>query len=566
MEVMRRGFAGLALLLYGAALGLWSASRTVPFTPPPLRALWAGSPAEAAAALAAMALGSVALFVPVGLLAVFVARGRDGRVGFARGVLAEGVSLAVTAAVLLLWPGRSWRVEDAVTLLPAWAGCTLGVWVGAARAGGPRARRSLVWKLPGVAALGIAGAGALAYLCVEPRPLVPSADPITSAEKRRIYYRVVAADPRTIREGRTKTLRFTGRDLDALASWAQAITGTRVRAALGLGPGTVKVSSSLPFGGRFLNAVLELRPAVDDGRLSMTLEAMRVGRLRVPRAVLTAVSPALAAAIDHDERLRPFIAATRVLDVQPSAVSVTYGRVDAPPGYVAGMLAQGLAGEIDPESVRAHVRHLIRDSRLIPPGDRAVAEALRSALAFAQSRSSESSAVLENKASLLALGILLGHWRLQTLVGRVAEPEDWRAVGPALRNPRMRGRNDWTRHFFVSAGLTVLSQESVSDAAGLFKEELDADGGSGFSFADLLADRAGTCFALAATRDEAAARAMQQRVAEGVRIEELFPPAADLPEGITDTELERKYGGVGGAGYRRLTDLIESRLPWCDRS
>jgi hypothetical protein len=173
--------------------------------------------------------------------------------------------------------------------------------------------------------------------------------------------------------------------------------------------------------------------------------------------------------------------------------------------------------------------------------------------------------VLENKAGLLALGVLLGHWRLQTLIGRVVEPQEWRAMGPALRSPRMRGRKDWTRHFFVSAGLTVLSAESVSDAAGLFKEELDADGGSGFSFADLLADRSGTCFALAATRDEAAARAMQQRLAAGVRVEDLLPAGDDLPEGLTDAELDRDYGGVGGAAYRGLTDRIESRLPWCDR-
>jgi hypothetical protein len=105
----------------------------------------------------------------------------------------------------------------------------------------------------------------------------------------------------------------------------------------------------------------------------------------------------------------------------------------------------------------------------------------------------------------------------------------------------------------------------VSDAAGLFKEELDADGGSGFSFADLLADRSGACFARLATRDEAAARALQERLAGGARAEEFFPDGSDLPERITDRELERDYGGVGGGGYQRLTASIESRLPWCAR-
>jgi hypothetical protein len=316
---------------------------------------------------------------------------------------------------------------------------------------------------------------------------------------------------------------------------------------------------------RFLNASVEARPAVAGGRLSLRLEALRVGRLDLPRPLLAALSPLLSAAVRHDERLGPFLAATRGLDVQPAALSVTYGRVDAPPEYVADVLGKGLTGEIDPEAVRAHVRHLVTDSRRMAPGEGAASEALRSVFAFARERADEGGAVLENKAGLLALGVLLGHSRLQTVVGPVVEPREWRAIGPALRRPRLRGRPDWTRHFFLSAALTALSVESVSDAAGLFKEELDADGGSGFSFADLLADRAGTCFALAATRDEAAARAVQERLASGATVEEFFPPAAGLPEGLTDAALARDYGGVGGAGYRQVADAIESRLPWCPR-
>ena len=116
----------------------------------------------------------------------------------------------------------------------------------------------------------------------------------------------------------------------------------------------------------------------------------------------------------------------------------------------------------------------------------------------------------------------------------------------------------------MSAAIAILSNVAVSDAAGLLKEELDADtGGSGFSFADLLADRAGTTFAICATRDEAAARAMQDRLARGFRVEEFFPPADDLPEGISDAELQRRYGGVGGQAYRHLIEEMERRIAGC---
>jgi hypothetical protein len=109
----------------------------------------------------------------------------------------------------------------------------------------------------------------------------------------------------------------------------------------------------------------------------------------------------------------------------------------------------------------------------------------------------------------------------------------------------------------------VLSAQAPSDAIGLFKEELDAGGGSGFSFGDLMADRAGTTFALVATRDEAAARALQQRLAAGFRVDDFFPEAADLPENIRDAELQARYGGVGGPLFQKYAAEVERRLWSC---
>jgi hypothetical protein len=567
-KVIRRS-VGLVLILYATVLGFCAAGRSGPFALPAPGALLDGSLRSAAASALVAMLATVAVFAPAGFMTVLVARrGGEASLGFSRGLLAMAGAIAVVAAVLLLWPGRAWQAADVITVILALTGCALGVWVGAAWTRGPQARRSLLWKVPAAAMLAAGGIGVLLALALEPEPLPAAADAITSDEKRRAYYAVRDANPRTVPRGRTKTLHLSGRELDVLASWAQEIAGKDWRAAVDLGDGSVKMSSSLPLKTagrrRFLNTVVQARPAIAEGRLSLTLEELRAGRLRVPWPVLAVLSPVLAAAVRNDESLRPFVEATRSLEFRRSGVSITYGRVNAPPGYVAGMLGRGLTGDLDPESVRAHVRHLVAESRRIPPGETAVVGALRSAFAFARQRSRESSAVEENKASLLALGILLGHPRLQTVVGGVVKSQDWRAIGPSFRKARMQGRADWRRHFFVSAALTVLSAESVSDAAGLFKEELDADGGSGFSFADLLADRSGTCFALAATRDEAAARAMQEKVVAGLRIEDLFPPAGDLPERITDEELLRDYGGVGGARYRQVTDMIERRMGACE--
>ena len=56
----------------------------------------------------------------------------------------------------------------------------------------------------------------------------------------------------------------------------------------------------------------------------------------------------------------------------------------------------------------------------------------------------------------------------------------------------------------------------MSDAGSLMKEQLDTlTRGSGFSFGDLAANRAGVRFAFAATKSDSAARAMQARLHRG---------------------------------------------------
>ena len=118
----------------------------------------------------------------------------------------------------------------------------------------------------------------------------------------------------------------------------------------------------------------------------------------------------------------------------------------------------------------------------------------------------------------------------------------------------------------MSGALTVLSFDAASDAAGLFKKKLDTDGGSGFSFADLLADRAGTRSPSEppATPRPPPGPSGSGPVAAGFRVDDFFPSADGPPqEGIPDAGLQSRYGAVGGPGYRVLQADIERRLNAC---
>jgi hypothetical protein len=236
--------------------------------------------------------------------------------------------------------------------------------------------------------------------------------------------------------------------------------------------------------------------------------------------------------------------------------------MELPSGLLAGFIWGAGSNETMRLAVRAHVERLLEAVPTLPGGEPRLGAAVAVAFARARERSAASPPVLENRAALLALGLLLGHRRLEDVVGRVLDERDWRRAAPLARTT-LRGREDWTKHFFVSAALTVLSAQAPSDAIGVFKEELDAGGGSGFSFGDLMADRAGTTFALLATRDDAAARGLQARLAAGFRVDDFFPEAADLPEDIQAAELEGRYGGVGGRLFRQYAAEVERRLWSC---
>ncbi len=101
-------------------------------------------------------------------------------------------------------------------------------------------------------------------------------------------------------------------------------------------------------------------------------------------------------------------------------------------------------------------------------------------------------------------------------------------------------------------------------SVGITKELMDSTpGGSGFSFVDLTADRAGTLLTVTATRDAASAAAFQARIRGGARIEDFFPTIEDLPEGLTRDQFQKEYGGLGGAGTQEVVAEIRKRLATC---
>jgi len=561
------------LVALGCLLG-WAALLGTPALEPAPRALAESSLLDLSSLTgAALVAGRMLLraslsalrFAPLGLFAVFVLPDQAGRLLRAGLVALPALVLATLAAWLAL-AARAGSAPGAFEILVPGLGILVGAWAGLAWRRGWRARLLFLPTLVANAVVLLLLALGLAVLSLDAEAALEQPKPLTSAQKRHIVELFQDKNPRKVPPGEARTLRLTGSELDQLASWAALSTGRGVRTSVRLEASGIAAAASLrvPRTSRWWNVRAAARVGIEKGRLAATGTELRVGQIRVPSLLLAGVSPFLVAGLQGDRDLRSVLPAVESLAFSPEAATLSYTRVDMPPGLVARLVWGEGAGEATREVVYAHVDRLLKTLEATPEGDARFARALETAFSMASERSAASGAcAAENRAAILALGIVLGHPRLARSVGERLDDERSAAASDLMAGTSVRGRPDWARHFTVSGALTVLSAASPSDAAGLLKEELDADGGSGFSFGDLLADRAGTTFADVAMRDDASALRVQQRLAAGFRVDDFFPPAADLPEGIADAELQARYGGVGGALYRQKADEIERRLARC---
>jgi hypothetical protein len=331
-------------------------------------------------------------------------------------------------------------------------------------------------------------------------------------------------------------------------SYILAVVGIRtvfygvlgVLAALGLG-------AAKTIRGRILQILLVPLAIIT---LGLLIRSLKVGHLPVwAQLVVPAVSCALGTWIGLAARYR--------------RVQVTLAVVTALLGLTLWSLLGGVPSKVSSASAE-HLRHLIAEASPLSGGDKRFATLVESAFAKAHHDSGGGDAVLQNRAAILALGIALGHEKIARLAGLGSDADLVRQASAARGNATLRGREDWPRHYLASAAFAVLENPFFSDSAGLVKEALDTlNGGSGFSFTDLAADKAGILFAEAATRNEASARAMQERLQKGFDVEAFFPPVSDLPDGLSADQFRSQYGGVGGRGYRSMLQEIDRRLSRC---
>jgi len=392
----------------------------------------------------------------------------------------------------------------------------------------------------------------LAAVVLEDRPRVETAAALGIDDVEGVQRLLRENDPRRLRDGERRRAVFTQRDLNLLLRYAMP-PGSAAR--IDLTTAGLRLQGSARLGdtplGAWLNITLHLAATathLEPRMLSLGALGLPGGLTRglidLGDTLLRRAVPEYGPAIDHLESLQ----------VEEGALAITYRwrRV-----FLEQLKDRGpklLMAREDRRGVLDYYHAIVQRSPYLRP-DASLMELLRPLFARARERSAAGrDPARENRFLLLALGMAI----------QGADPDRLRSPGdaplPYMRRPRvtLHGRRDLAQHFVISAALATGGGSGLADVVGVFKELSDSRGGSGFSFADLLADRAGVVFAGAATGPAAAT--LQQRLADAVNDGVVMPRVDALPEGLQELQFRSRYEDLDTDAYARVTREVERRI------
>jgi len=356
-------------------------------------------------------------------------------------------------------------------------------------------------------------------------------------------------DPRRAVLGQVTAVALNERDMDLLLNHAaHRALGARMRVQVERGSATLQLSSEWPSNpfGRWVNVDVRWRETAT----LPVVQSWRVGSLPLPAAL---AAPLMRLALSRSfpgADLSVLDDVARRVHFFDDQMSVVYVLSQDH----AERLLSSLTPAEDRERLRAYSDRLVSLAGADPALWTVTLPQLISPMfALARQRSVLGhDAAKENRAAILALAAFATGRGLGVVV-----PAARLWPQPRRMHVTLQGRDDFTQHFLISAALVTEGTTPLANAVGLYKEVADSRGGSGFSFNDMAANRAGTLFGELALRDPARLQAL---LAGGVREDSLVPDMTDLPEFMSAAEFARQYGGVGGVEFTRMQADIERRL------
>lgn len=389
---------------------------------------------------------------------------------------------------------------------------------------------------------------ALALLVIQRAPLIPEERAISVQDVARARQLLRTHDPRRGTDGRLRAAVLTDRDVTLLTQyaasrWRRAVT----RVTLRDGASDVQASVALPGNpvGRWLNLDVTLEQAARLPRVSR----LQVGHLPFPSFAADAMARWLLSRVEAGVPLALAEDVVRTVVFTPASVRVEYvWRSDA-----TARVRDLLVAPEDLARLEASNATLVSLAASLPAGRNVpLTTLLAPMLAAAAERAAGGDTASEYRAALATLAL----YAVDRDLGRYMRvTSHW--PKPEPRTVTLTGRADLARHFVVSSVLAAQAGGALADAIGQLKEVEDSRGGTGYSFADIAADRAGTRFGELAV--EFPSR-LASRVGDGLQERSIMPDVSGLPEFMTAAQFRARFDSVGAQRHAAMMGLIEQRI------
>lgn len=385
-------------------------------------------------------------------------------------------------------------------------------------------------------------------LAVEDKPKLHDRADLTAeriAHGKRVFEQ---NDPRRIKSGSITKADLGQEELDlAINYFANQYADGVARLNIAKSRAVIESTLQLPANplGRFLNLRLELEQTDKLPKIGN----MTLGKLRIPGAL---VNMLLNYGLSGAQPLTDWKTLTDMIkrvEFAPQRMTVTYRWQDDLPAKLSGAFLPVQ----DQNRIEVYQRRLAELTQ-VGKNSLSLTELTRPLFQLAKDRSNSGEAIAENRAVILVLTFYANQRNLNKII-----PQSKTWPRPIWLMVKLNDRDDFPKHYLVSAMMAAYSGTPLSDAVGLYKEIEDSRGGSGFSFNDIAADRAGTRMGEQAIGSEQQAKKIQAIMATA-KESDIMPMTADLPEFMPEAEFMRRFGGIQGEPYRQMMRKIEQRI------
>ncbi|KAA3652940.1 MAG: hypothetical protein DWQ10_18800 [Calditrichaeota bacterium] len=399
---------------------------------------------------------------------------------------------------------------------------------------------------------------------IQSKPLVVNNQDLTTREAGKIKRLIITIDPRKMQKDEVKHIQLSESELNSILSYAANRVFWDIAAQVDIHPGRFDIDASLKLPdeltGNYLNVQLDF---TGRGIENMDVASLKLGAVPLPafafKPFLLLFHPILMRNGNY-QLLTDVIQSIQDIEFGKDQLKVEYQHDPENLLRTRRQISGTLLTKAEIERLRAYNAHILdystshrKTNAGIP-----VYNFLRNLFELAKERTAKSGkAVEENRAVLIVLAAYSHGSSLEKWVGTGPEK-------PRIPHHRLmlRGRGDLSKHFLISAGITAAAGSDLANFAGVFKEMNDSRGGSGFSFPDLTADRAGVLFAELAL-DSRKARVLQESMS-AISHEEIFMPTIDhLPEGLQEVDFNRIYKKENSYEYNRVIAEIDRRIQKC---